>query len=249
MEIVYTDIQNINLNSSLLKLETPNGELLVDISRLLREPVGSDNAFFNATQIAKSFNKDTREFMKNKSTKAFIQELELFLNDGNSPQLKKPIKMVKTVKGRYGGGTFFHSKLFLEFAGWLDVRFKVRMYSLVEELIKHSNELKVERENTKILFKPLTNAIKEKYIPNQISDNAIRFAYSLICDLANKKAVGYTSREYKAKHNLDKKQALRDYLSKEDLEKIKEVEKDLWGYITYANITDYNLLKQKIGIK
>lgn len=243
MQIITTNLKEINLSSKFLKLESDTGEVLIDIKQLLSEPVGSENAYFNATEIAKCFCKDIKEFLKNKSTKEYIEELEIVLNGGNSTYLK----MVKTVRGRYGGGTWFHSKLFIEFAGWLDVKFKVRMHIMVEELIRYSNSLKIERDNVKIHFKELSDVIKNKWIPAQDSDNAKKFSYNNIATLVNMKSLNTTSSKY-AKDNgieIEKGKSIRDYVSLELQQKIDQTEKEIWAFI-FTGTTDYDELKEKL---
>lgn len=244
MKIISTNLKEINLSTQFLRLETDKGELLIDIKQLLKEPVGSENAYFNATDIARHFGKDIKEFLRNKSTKEYIEELELVLNRGNSTYLK----MTKTVRGRYGGGTWFHSKLFIEFAGWLDVKFKVRMHMILEEIIKQSNVLKIERENTKILFKGLTDTIKDVWIPAQDSDNGKKYAYSTLATLSNIAVLGCMSKKYATDNGIEieKGKSIRDYLSEDVLKKIEKVEENINGFIKYGNITDYEELKEKI---
>lgn len=120
------------------------------------------------------------------------------------------------------------------------------IHKLMKEIITHSNEIKIERSNTKIHFKPLTQAIKDIYIPNQESESAKRFAYQNIATLINMKALGMSGTKYRKDNNIDDEITLRDVLDKDTLERIDAVEMDLYGYIKYANITDYEILKEKI---
>ena len=156
--------------------------------------------------------------------------------------------MVKTVRGKYHSGTWLHSKIILHFLRWVDVDLEIAMDDFMENLIIHSNQLKIERSNTKIHFKPLTDVIKQIYIPAQSSDNAKKFAYQNIATLINLKALGMSGTKYRKDNNIDDEVDLRDVLSQDILNRIDQVELDLHGYIKYANVTDYEILKNKLEV-
>jgi Ser-tRNA(Ala) deacylase AlaX len=72
-------------------------------------------------------------------------------------------------------------------------------------------------------------------------------------DLANLKAIEMTSKQYKEIHNIsneqikeDKKISIRDYMSKDELEKIKKAEEHINGFIKYGEIFSYQILKEKL---
>ena len=75
---------------------------------------------------------------------------------------------------------------------------------------------------------------------------AKQFAYSTIANLINIKVLGMTASKYGKENDIPKESAVRDTLSKELLDQIKTLEKDIWGYIKYAEITDYQILKNRI---
>lgn len=158
------------------------------------------------------------------------------------------IELVKTVRGKHHSGTWLHSKVVLRLMRWIDTELEVAMDLFLQNLIIHSNQLKIERANTKIHFKPLTDVIKDIYIPAQNSDNAKTFAYQNIATLINLKALGMSSAKYRKDNNIADDVDLRDILSQDLLNKIDEAELDLHGYIKYANITDYEILKEKLGV-
>jgi len=235
--IITTNLKEVTLSSQFLTLTTPKGELEIDIKQLLKEPLNSDSAYFNATTVAKLYGKDLSNFTR---TDGYKKYHELLNRDYHG------IKMIKTVRGKYHSGTWYSSKMFLKFASWIDTEFEYKMHRFMEQLIIYSNELKIERANTKIHFKPLTKAIKEIYIPNQQSEQAKRFAYQNIATLINMKALGCSGFKYKKDNNIDDEVDLRDVLDKDTLKRIDDVELDIFGYIKYAEITDYEILKEKI---
>lgn len=243
--IITTNLKEVTLSSQFLTLRTPKGELEIDIKQLLKEPINSDSAYFNATEVAKMYNKNINEYMRRESTKEYIEKREQILNMGKTTYLK----MVKSVRGKYHSGTWLHSKIVLHFLRWIDMDFEIAMDDFISKLIIYSNELKIERSNTKIHFKPLAQAIKDIYIPNQESESAKRFAYQNIATLINMKALGMSGTKYRKDNNIDEDIDLRDVLDKDTLARIDEVEMDLYGYIKYAGITDYEILKEKINVK
>jgi len=242
--IITTNLKDITLGSQFLTLKTPNGEIEVDIKRLLKEPINSDSAYFNATQVAKAYNKDIKDWMRNASTKEYISKRESILNLADSPYLK----MVKTVRGKYHGGTWLHRKVVLSFLRWVDVDLEIAMDDVIENLIVHSNELKIGRDNTKILFKGLTETIRDIYIPNQESDNAKKFAFSAISTLVNMKVLGCMASKYAKDNNIEIEagKSIRDYLSKEQLKSIMQTEEHVNGLIKYAKIYDYQEIKDEV---
>ncbi len=242
--IITTSLKDITLSSQFLALNTPKGEIVINIKQLLKESIGSDSAYFNVTQIAKLYNVRTVDYFRSaryeEYEKAMMRALSKKVKGEKFPPLKK------TIRGKYNSGTFLHSKMVIDFLRWVDVDFAVELDLFIQDLIVHSNELKIERNKTKVLFKPLTDSIKDIYIPAQESDNGKKFAYSTLCNMVNIKALGTTSKKFIEDYNLDKDVPLRDQLDKSYLDKIKILEEDLNGYIKYGGITDYDTLKEKI---
>ena len=254
MQIITTNLKEINLSSKFLKLESDTGEMLIDIKQLLSEPVGSENAYFNATEVCKMFNKRVDNFLRLSETCLYIEKMEQFINTSDVRDLYEPkkayLKMVKTIRGRYNGGTYFHKELFLKFASWLSIDFEIAMHQIIKSLILQSNSLKIERDNVKIHFKELSDVIKDKWIPAQDNDNAKKFAYSNIATLVNLKVFGTTSSKY-AKDNgieIEKGKSIRDYVSLELQHKIDNAEKEVWAFI-FTGTTEYEILKNKVLAK
>ena len=243
--IITTNLKEITLSSQFLTLTTPNGDIEIDIKQLLKEPVNSDNAYFNATEIAKLYGKRINDFIRLENTQEYLVIMGKYLNtvsNGNK------IELVKTVRGKHHSGTWLHAKVVLRLIRWLDTELEVAMDLFIQNLIVHSNQLKIERSNTKIHFKPLTDVIKEIYIPAQSSDNAKKYAYQNIATLINLKALGMSGTKYRKDNNIDDEVDLRDVLSQDMLNRIDQVELDLHGYIKYANITDYEILRSKLEV-
>ena len=242
--IITTNLKEVTLSSQFLTLRTPKGELEIDIKQLLKEPINSDSAYFNATTFAQLYGKRINDFIRLENTQEYLSIMGRYVNtisNGNK------IQLVKTVRGKHHSGTWLHSKVILRLMRWLDTELEVAMDLFLQDLIIHSNEIKIERSNTKINFKPLTQVIKDIYIPNQESEGAKKFAYQNIATLINMKALGMSGTKYRKDNNINDEIDLREVLDKDTLARIDEVEIDLHGYIKYANITDYEILKEKIN--
>ena len=98
------------------------------------------DGMFNATELLKQWNKysgmkkEIKDFFENKSTKEFIQTIESedSANRGNSPYLK--------TRGKYGG-TWMHPYLFIDFAMWLNPKFKYKVIQFVHDQLIEQRHL------------------------------------------------------------------------------------------------------------
>ena len=95
------------------------------------EPTGKDNVMVNATQMAKIFGKEIKQFNELESTKKFINSC---LNGRESRPLgieKKQDLIISNPKT----GTWMHRILALKFAAWLDPDFDVWVYCTIDKLL------------------------------------------------------------------------------------------------------------------
>jgi hypothetical protein len=258
--IVISDIQEITLSTQFIEFEAPNGKVIIDIKNLLIS--NGDEAYFNATQVAKLFAKNNkkayllvRNYLKSKKTREYISILEEAVNK-NNPTQKGTIKIRFTRRGftekdSWKNGTWFYKDLAIDFFRFLDTRFAVMCDQFLKQVITQSYVLYIEREQTKILFKPLTDTIKNIWIPRQKTKNKKKWAYKLLMDLANLSALGVSSQKYKKDNNIEveKGKTIRDYMSKDELKKIEEAERQINGFIEFGNIYDYEELKAKLCVK
>src|SRR5690625_2941073 len=86
-----------------------------------------ENVMVNATEMAKVFGKRTDVYLKTQSTKEFISEVERTPNGGRSD--------FKIVENRGHMGIYFDRRLALDFAAWLDVNFRVWVFSTLDEIM------------------------------------------------------------------------------------------------------------------
>jgi hypothetical protein len=91
----------------------------------------SDDAYLNATQIAKAFNKQPADYLKQKRTVEYIEGVK-------RNRLLQEIQLVTVNTGspENGGGTYIHPKLAIDFARWLNVDFAVWCDIQIEEILK-----------------------------------------------------------------------------------------------------------------
>jgi hypothetical protein len=99
----------------------------------------------NATQMAKVFNKNVKDFIRNENTKTFIAEC---LKRENSPFLN--IKNESDlIDSKQKSGTWMHRILALKFAAWLNPAFELWVYSTIDTLImghyKKMEEAQIEK--------------------------------------------------------------------------------------------------------
>lgn len=123
--------------------------------------LGNDkNVMVNATEMAKAFGKRIDVFLKADHVKEFISVLEFTPYGGNSENLKRE-EIIQT-KGQ--SGTYFHRILALKFAAWLDPKFEVWVYSVIEDILfgsaKAVGKKLTEKEKAK---KELSNIVQNIY--------------------------------------------------------------------------------------
>jgi hypothetical protein len=85
-----------------------------------------EDGWFNASSVAKKFGKFPADWMRQESTKEYIQELLLELSNTGNPIIEHQlIDIVQVKRGRpeNGGGTWLHPELSVEFARWCSPKF------------------------------------------------------------------------------------------------------------------------------
>ena len=82
----------------------------------------------NATQMAKTFGKSARGWLRNQQTEEFINELATLRNCN-------PTDLVVISNGGTNPGTWFHEDVALEFARWLSPKFAIWCNDKIKELL------------------------------------------------------------------------------------------------------------------
>ncbi len=86
-----------------------------------------EDGFFDATAAASAFHKQVFEYLRLERTKAYLEALR---QDERVPEV-----VVKTTQRGQDPGSWFHPRLMLDFARWLDVRFAVWMDAWILEVL------------------------------------------------------------------------------------------------------------------
>lgn len=89
-----------------------------------------DNMMINATQMAKTFEKQPVFWLNNQYTKTFLEELSKLRNLSLAD-------LVIVIKGGSNAGTWFHEDVALEFARWLSPSFAIWCNDRIKELAKY----------------------------------------------------------------------------------------------------------------
>jgi hypothetical protein len=98
----------------------------------------SEDAYLNATLIAKQFGKKTENYLRTDSTKEYLTALEKHLNSiaPKSVNQQNQLVTVKVGAPENGGGTWLHPKLSIHFARWLNADFGVWCDMEIEKMLQ-----------------------------------------------------------------------------------------------------------------
>lgn len=219
----------------------------VDIALL----VGKEEDFFSLTDIAKRSNPVDpngviANWMRNKETLEFLGVWEslynpAFNNDKFNEILQEAGRNTFTMsssrwseltnavgivakRGRYGGGTFAHKDIALEFSSWISPVFRFFLVKefqrLKEQEAQEQRELdswNIRRLISKVNYVFHTDAIKELLVPPRMEGTKLEgMIYANEADLINVALFGTTSKEWRAA-NPDAKGNIRDHASVDQL--------------------------------
>lgn len=135
-----------------------------------------NNVMVNATEMAKVFRKRTDNYLKNSSTKEFLEIL-------NRPQ--QPIDLKNKVPEKSGtlskqivdnrgrNGIYFCEVLAIDFAAWLNVEFKLWVYKRIQEVIfgsyKKHWQAHAAQETAKLEMETLKQQILSAPTPEKVA--------------------------------------------------------------------------------
>ena len=207
-----------------------------EIALLIRP---NNNDYISLTDMAKKFGDDVLiyQWMRNRNTVEFLGIWELLNNSKfkgiefetfkkeagiNSFSLtpKKWVDVTGAIgvfskAGRYGGGTYAHIDIALEFGSWLSAEFKLYLIKEFQRLKTEENEKlalgwDIKRILTKINYRIHTDSVKAHLIPKRISEKQISMIFANEADLLNIALFGISAKEWRSK-NLGKSGNIRDY--------------------------------------
>ena len=213
----------------------------------------NDDDYVSLTDLARFLNEDDprypiQNWMRLKDTIDFIGLWEILNNEnfnrvefdafklesGKNSFVMTPTKWInktnaigiKTKAGKYGGGTFAHRDIALEFASWISPEVKLYIIKEFQRLkIEESEQLEWQGKRllTKINYLIHTDAIKEYLILIELTDAQKSFIYASEADMLNVALFGMRAREWK-ENNSDKKGNIRDYASTIELAILSNLE-------------------------
>lgn len=206
------------------------------------------NEYISLTDIAKYKNADDPRFliqnwMRNRDVIEFLGIWEMLHNPefnrvqfeavkseaGYNRFVMTPTKWIEQVgaigiickAGRYGGGTYAHSDIAMEFASWISAEFK--LYFLMDyqrlkfdENSRLSLNWNLNREISKLNYRVHTDAIKNNLLPGELTKEQESYIYADEADLLNVVMFGMTARQWRLA-NPGKKGNIRDYATIQQL--------------------------------
>ena len=213
----------------------------------------NDDDYVSLTDMARLLNQEDprypiQNWMRLKSTIAFIGlwetlnnpnfnrvEFDAFKNEaGYNYFVMTPTKWVaktnaigfKTKSGKYGGGTFAHRDIALEFASWISPEVKLYIIKEFQRLkVQESEQLEWngKRLLTKLNYLIHTDAVKEHLVPIELSNEQKSYIYASEADLLNVALFGKTAKEWRDE-NPDKDGNIRDYANTIELAILSNLE-------------------------
>lgn len=135
--------------------------------------------------------------------------------------------------GRYGGGTFAHADIAMEFASWVSPEFKLYMMKdyrrlKLDENSRLSLSWNLNREVSKLNYRVHTDAIKQNLVLPELTSEQKSFVYADEADVLNVSLFGQTAKQWRDA-NPDKKGNIRDHATIQQL-------------LVLANMESYNAI-------
>lgn len=150
-------------------------------------------------------------FKKNAGLNAFTLSPQKWINATNA------IGIISKA-GRYGG-TYAHKDIAFKFASWISVEFELYIVKEFQRLKQEQQELlgwTAKRELSKINYHIHTDAIKQKLIPTELTQQQISHIYANEADVLNVALFGMTAKQWR-EANPELKGNIRDYASINEL--------------------------------
>jgi hypothetical protein len=194
-------------------IEINGSEIAVDTSMLTK----TEEMFFNATDMAKMFDKKSVDFLRLESTKEYMEEIF----KGEDSRLKNYDDLVKIKRGKYGG-TWLHNELAFEFAGWCSAIFRRNLHKWAEERLKKEADWKRHRLEAKTGYLPMTDAVMRAH------EDLKTYHYTNEANMINLIVLGMKAKKYREIHEVDN---VRDGVSVAELKQIEHLQRINTGLI------------------
>ena len=218
------------------------------------------NEYISLTDIARYRNSDDPRFaiqnwMRNRNTLEFLGLWECLHNPsfnrvqfdtfrteaGLNRFVMTPSKWIEmtgaigivTKAGRYGGGTYAHSDIAMEFASWISSEFKLYLMKDYRRLKYDENSRlslswNLNREISKINYRVHTDAIQQNLLPPDLTKEQQSYVYADEADMLNVALFGMTAAQWRAQ-NPSRTGNIRDHATLQQL-------------LVLANMESYNAL-------
>jgi hypothetical protein len=184
-----------------------NIDVTVDVSLLSK-----DVLWFNATDIAKRFDKRPVDWLKTEPAKEYIQEV-LSESGSDSNHFEN---LVRITKGGKYQGTWLHKELAFEFAGWCSAAFRRKLHKWAEQRLAEEHQRRQHRLELRTGFLPLTNAIQATH------DTEEFYHYSTEANMINRLVTGMDAKKFKEVHGVKN---VRDALSAEQAQEMNKLQR------------------------
>ncbi len=191
-------------------IEVNNVEVTIDLSMLVK----TDDMYFNATEIAKQFDKRPSDFWKQSQNEEYLESL-ITLYGGSRE------RYIKTRTGSKYGGTWMHQKMALQFSRWLSSDFAVKLDKWIFDRLKEENERRKSILAAKTGYLELSEAVMNDHDP------AKGYHYSNEANLINRIVLGMTAKEYREKHDVENVRDNVDAFEAKALDKLQKMDTSL----------------------
>ena len=188
-----------------------NKIITVDLSELTNK----ENLYFNATEIAKQFDKRVQHYLATSQTNDLIN---VILEAEKTAS--RNINLVSIVKGGKYQGTWLHNSLAIDFARWCSPEFAYNLDKWIMNKFTEEKSRKCERSLAKLEYPLMTDAIKENLLAGKDSD---KWQYNIEADIINKIVLGKKAKQYCIENNIDRTY-LRDSLPPKQIEIIHKLQ-------------------------
>jgi len=193
-------------------IEVGQAEITVDISMLVK----SEMLYFNATEIAKQFNKDLQSFIRSDET---VQYVQMLIGDSKTV-FKTELDCIKARRGKYGG-TWLHNDLALRFARWCSVPFEYLLDRWIEQRLGDEQQRKLARDAARTGYLAMTDAIQA------VHDPVKPYHFSNEADLLNRIVLGMSAKQFKQENGVDSVRDACDAWQIYMLEKLQRIDTSL----------------------
>jgi len=197
-------------------IEVNNVEVTVDLSMLVK----TDDMFFNATEIAKQFEKQPNEFLRSESAKEYIKALIEVKSNTEKSRIAES-DLIRTRKGSKYGGTWLHQDLALQFARWISPVFSVKLDIWIKERLREEEGRRKAILAAKTGYLELSEAVMHDHDPVK------GYHYSNEANLINRIVLGMTAKEYKKIHAVDNVRDNVDVFEAKSLDKLQKMDTSL----------------------